>query len=142
MSNIRLFEPVFNDAFESMFKRFLSPSWFELDTNSLEIRLDVTEKNGSYFVNADLPGVKKEDINVTIDGNVIQIDAEVKRDFESKDSAGKILKSERYVGAVSRTFTVAQDVEDAKAVASYENGVLSLELPKKETSTSRHLQIH
>lgn len=142
MNNLRLFEPAFNDAFESMFKRFLTPAWFDVDNNSLEMRVDVAEKNGNYLVYADLPGVKKEDINVQIDGNVVQIDAEVKRDNESKDEAGKILRSERYCGAVSRTFTVAQDVDDTKAKATYENGVLTLELPKKSTSSSKQLLIN
>ena len=141
MSNLRLFEPVLNDSFESMFKRFMAPMRVETDTGSLDVRVDVTEKDGTYTVRADLPGVKKEEINVRIDGNMVQIDAEVKHEKDTKDSGGKVLRSERYYGAVSRAFTLAQDVDEAKATAKYENGVLTLELPKKATTAAKRLAI-
>lgn len=130
MSNLRSFESTLSDPFENMFKRFMAPMRMELENAALDIRVDVTETDGLYKVRADLPGVKKEDINVRIDGNIIQIDAEAKKEKETKDSGGKILRSERWQGAVSRTFTVAQDVDEAKASAKYEDGVLTLELPK------------
>ncbi len=141
MSNLRLFEPALSDSFESMFKRFMAPMRVEAEGGSLDMRVDVSEKDGTYTVRADLPGVKKEDINVRIDGNIVQIDAEVKRDKDTKDSGGKVLRRERYYGAVSRAFTVAQDVDEAKAVAKYENGVLTLELPKKATTESKRLTV-
>ena len=141
MSSLRLFEPALNDSFESMFKRFMAPMRSEADNGSLDMRVDVSEKDGTYTVRADLPGVKREDINVRIDGNIVQIDAEVKRDKDTKDSGGKVLRSERYYGAVSRAFTVAQDVDESKAVAKYENGVLTLELPKKATTESKRLTV-
>jgi HSP20 family protein len=141
MSNLRLFEPVLNDSFESMFKRFMAPMRVETDTGSLDVRVDVTEKDGTYTVRADLPGVKKDEINVRIDGNMVQIDAEVKHEKDTKDSGGKVLRSERYYGAVSRAFTLAQDVDESKATAKYENGVLTLELPKKATTAAKRLAI-
>jgi HSP20 family protein len=141
MSNLRLFEPAISDSFESMFKRFLAPTWFESDLSPLEMRVDVAEKNGFYTVHANLPGVKKEDINVRIDGNLVQIDAEVKKEKDMKEDGNKLLRSERYYGSMSRSFTVAQDVDDANAKAKYEDGVLTLELPKKTTSTSKQLMI-
>ncbi len=141
MSNLRLFEPALSDPFENMFKRFMAPIRMELENGSLDIRLDVTEVDGMYKVRADLPGVKKDDINVRIDGNIIQIDAESKREKETKDTGGKVLRSERWQGAVSRVFTVAQDVDDAKATAKYEDGVLTLELPKKASSASKKITI-
>jgi HSP20 family protein len=142
MRNLRLFEPALNDSFESMFKRFMAPMRVQGEGGSLDMRVDVTEKDGSYTVRADLPGVKKDDINVPIDGNIVQIDAEVKHDKDMKDSGGKVLRSERYCGTVSRAFTVAQDVDEAKAVAKYENEVLTLELPKKATTASKRLTVH
>ena len=141
MSNLRLFEPALSDSFESIFKRFMAPMRVQGEGGSLDMRVDVSEKDGSYTVRADLPGVKKEDINVRIDGNIVQIDAEVKREKDTKDSGGKVLRSERYYGSVSRAFTVAQDVDEAKAVAKYENGVLTLELPKKATTESKRLTV-
>ena len=141
MSNLRLFEPVLNDSFESMFKRFMAPMRVETDTGSLDVRVDVTEKDGTYTVRADLPGVKKDEINVRIDGNMVQIDAEVKHEKDTKESGDKVLRSERYYGAVSRAFTLAQDVDEAKATAKYEDGVLTLELPKKATTAAKRLAI-
>lgn len=140
MTNLRVFEPAL-DSFESMFKRLMAPMRFEGESRALEMRVDVSEKENAYTVRADLPGVKKEDINVRIDGNIVQIDAETKQEKETKDDGGKVLRSERYYGAISRAFTLAQDVDEAKATAKCENGVLTLVLPKKATSTAKKLAI-
>lgn len=140
MANLSIFEPVFTDSFEPMFRRFLAPMRSELDTNALQIRVDVEENDKSYTVHADMPGVKKEDINVRIDGNIVQIDAETKHEKEVKEK-GKVLRSERYFGSISRTFSLNQDVDEAKAIAKYENGVLNLELPKKEATASKRLTV-
>ena len=146
MSNLRLFEPrlfepALSDPFESMFKRFMAPMRMEFENGSLDMRLDVTEKDGIYQVRADIPGVKKDDINVRIDGNVIQIEAEAKKQKDTKGNGGKVLRSERWEGAVSRTFSVAQDVDESKATAKYEDGVLTLELPKKASTASKRISI-
>ena len=106
------------------------------------MRLDVSENDKAYIVKADIPGVKKEDINVRIDGNVVQIDGEVKREKETKGDGGKVLRSERYYGTVSRTFSLRQDVDEANADAKYADGVLTLELPKKASSAARKLTVH
>ena len=141
MTNLRLFEPSIRDPFESMFRRFMAPARFEKTPADMDIRIDVVEKNGAFKVRADLPGVKKEDINVRIDGNMVQIDAETKTEKETKGEGGKLLCSERYYGSVSRAFSLAQDVDESKAVAKYEDGVLTLELPKKTGSASKKLAI-
>lgn len=146
MSNLRLFEPrlfepALGDTFESMFRRFMAPMALDVEGGAMDMRVDVTEVDGLYKVRADLPGVKKDDINVRIDGNVVRIDAEVKQQKETKEEGGKVLRSERYHGAVSRAFTVAQDVDDAKVTAKFEDGVLTLELPKKATAASKRIAI-
>ena len=141
MSNLGLFEPVLSDPFDSMFKRFMAPMRLQAESGSLDMRVDVSEKDGLYTVRADLPGVKKEDINVRIDGNIVQIDAEVKKEKDTKGDEGKVLRSERYHGSVSRAFTLAQDLDEAKAVAKFDNGVLTLELPKKATSAAKRLTV-
>ena len=105
------------------------------------MRIDVAEKDNAYEVKADIPGVKKEDINVRIDGNVVQIDAEVKREKETKGDGDKVLRSERYYGNISRTFSLAEDVDDSKAEAKYADGVLTLQLPKKATAASRKITV-
>jgi HSP20 family protein len=141
-TRLSLLEPSFTDPFESAFRRLLSPARFDPEAQALDMRLDVSERDNAYVVKADIPGVKKEDINVRIDGNVVQIDAEVKREKETKDDGGKVLRSERYYGTVSRTFSLGQDVDEAKADAKYVDGVLTLELPKKASAAAKTLTVH
>jgi len=140
MTNLRVFEPSI-DSFETLFKRLMAPMRFEGESRALAMRVDVSEKEDAYTVRADLPGVKKENINVRIDGNIVQIDAEVKEEKDTKEGEGKVLRSERYYGSISRAFTLAQDVDEAKATAKCENGVLTLVLPKKTSSTSKKLTV-
>lgn len=137
MSRLSLFDPSLSEPVESMFRRFMSPRIFDKDIfEGMDVRVDIVEKNGSYKVRADLPGVKKEDINVRIDGNIVHIDAETEDAKEFKEDGGKVLRSERYYGSISRTFSLADDVDESKATAKYSDGVLSLELPKKAASAS------
>jgi HSP20 family protein len=141
MSNLRLTDPTFGDSVESAFRRFLSPVSFDADVPELQMRLDVAEKENAYEIKADLPGVKKEDINIRIDGNVVQIDAEIKRDKETRSNGNKVLRSERYRGSMSRSFSLSQDVDESKSQARYADGVLTLELPKKASGTAKKLQV-
>ena len=142
MTSLRIFEPLNSDTFDAMFRRFMTPLRMDFQLPAAEdMRVDVTEAGDSYKVSADLPGVNKEDINVSIDGNLVTIEAEMKRSKETTDKSGKVLRSERYSGLMSRAFTLTQDVDDTKATARYEDGVLTLELPKKESSPTRRLAI-
>ena len=106
-----------------------------------QIKVDVKESAEGYTVHAEIPGVPKEDIQVAVDGNVVTLRAEVKQqDSSSRDE--KVLRSERYYGAVSRSFQLAMDVDQAQAKAKYDNGVLTLTLPKKlVTSGAQRLTI-
>lgn len=105
------------------------------------MRLDVSESDAGYTVKAEIPGMKKEDIAVSIDGNTVSIAAEAKREKEVKEGE-KVLRSERYYGSLSRMMTLPVDVDPAKATASYENGVLTLELPKAPGVEARRLPVH
>jgi HSP20 family protein len=137
MSRLNLFDPTLTEPVESMFRRFWSPRLIGKDfLEDFDVRVDVVEKNGTYKVLADLPGVKKEDINVRIDGNIVHIDAQTQDSKEFKEDGGKVIRSERYYGSVSRAFSLAEDVDESKATAKYSDGVLSLELPKKAASSS------
>ena len=140
MTPLRVNDPGFGESIESAFRRFLSPWSGDIDTAPLRMRLDIAETPEAYEVKADLPGVHKEDISVRIHGNVVQIDAEVRRDKEGKAS-DRVLRSERYQGSVSRSFSLAQDVDDSKVEARYDKGVLSLVLPKRAQDGSRKVQI-
>jgi HSP20 family protein len=141
MSSLRLFDPTFTDNFDTAFRRFFAPTAFESEVPELKMRIDVTEKDNAYEVKADIPGVKKEDINVRIDGNVVQIDAQVRREKETRGNGDKVLRSERYDGNVSRTFSLADDVDDSKAEAKYADGVLTLALPKRTTAASKKVTV-
>jgi HSP20 family protein len=138
---LRVLDPAFGNSFETALRHFFSPLQLETPDVPLQMRIDVAEKDGGYSVKADVPGVKKEDINVRIDGNVVQIDAEVKNEKDTKSNGDKVLRSERYYGSISRTFSLGQEVDEAKAVAKYADGVLTLDLPKKATSQAHKLAI-
>jgi HSP20 family protein len=106
----------------------------------MQIKMDVKEDDSAYTVHADIPGVKKEDIQVSIEGNQISISAETKMEKEEKKGE-KVLRSERYIGKVARSFTLAHEVDEAKSEAKYSDGVLELTLPKKAASAARKLAI-
>ena len=105
------------------------------------MRVDVTEDTAAYTVKAEIPGMKKEDIAVTIDGNTVSIAAEVKRENEVKEGE-TVLRSERYYGSVSRMLTLPLEVNPGKAEATYAGGVLTLVLPKAPGSEVRRLAVH
>lgn len=141
MSKLRTLEPAFSDSFETALRRFFTPIAFETGPQNLKMRVDLSEKDNAYQVKADIPGVKKEDINVRIDGNVVQIDAEINHEKETKGNGDKLLCSERHWGSISRTFSLAHDIDDTKVQAKYADGVLTLELPKKNTSTLKKVTV-
>lgn len=104
------------------------------------IKMDVKEGDRDYTIHAELPGVSKDDIHVTIDGNTVSINAEVKKTSEEKEG-DKVLRSERYYGKVYRSFSLGQDVDEAGAKAKFDKGVLELVLPKKAITAARKLAI-
>ena len=105
-----------------------------------QIRVDVKESDKAYTVHAEVPGVSKDEIHVSIDGNVVTLRAEIKQ-ADTQTSDEKVLRSERYYGAVARSFQLASDIDQAQAKAKYENGVLTLTLPKKAAGGSQRLAI-
>lgn len=102
--------------------------------------MDVEENDKAYVVKAEVPGVKKEDINVQIDGNVVSISAESKQEKDIKEN-GKVIRSERYYGSLSRSFSLASEVDQGAAVAKYADGILELTLPKKTNAGAKKLAI-
>lgn len=140
MANITRFDPfdISNtDPFDEVFKGFFRPMRMD---SQLQIKMDVKEDDKSYTVHAEMPGVNKEDIQVTIDGNQVSISAEVKQQKEEKEGE-KVLRSERYYGKVARSFTLGSDVDESKAEAKYLHGVLELVLPKKAATSARKLTV-
>ena len=141
MSNITRFDP-FNELVDDLFKGFfVRPLAYEGRGDGLpRIKVDVAEKNGAYTVTAELPGVKKEDIRVSIDGAQVTLAAEVKREKEvSRDE--RVLHTERTFGAVTRSFTLPQELDEAGAEAKFRDGVLELTLPKKAAAARKQIAI-
>lgn len=98
------------------------------------IRLDVNENEEAYQVSAEVPGINKEDVHVSVEGNIVSIRVESRRTQEEKDG-DTVLRSERYYGVQTRRFSLAQDIDESRASAKCENGVLELILPKKKSGT-------
>ncbi len=139
MASIVRFDP-FVDSFEDMVRRVFRPVRWEGEDQPLQIKVDVEEDDKSYKVKAEVPGVKKEDINVQIDANVVSISAESKREKDVKQN-GKVIRSERYYGSLYRSFSLGQDVDQAGATAKYTDGILELTLPKKAASAAKKLAV-
>jgi HSP20 family protein len=129
-----------DDSMENLMRRMWRPMRVK-GAEALDIAIDVSENDTSYTVKAEVPGVKKEDINVSIDGNQVAITAEVKKEHEEKKGE-KVLRSERYYGSMYRSFSLPMDVDQAKAEAKYNNGVLELTLPKKAGTAAKKLEVH
>jgi HSP20 family protein len=105
-----------------------------------KISMDVKESDKDYTVHAEIPGVNKEDIKVSVQGGAVTISAEVRQvDKQTQDE--RTLREERYYGTVSRSFQLANDVDADGARARYENGVLTLTLPKRQANGHRQLRI-
>ncbi|MFC5581120.1 Hsp20/alpha crystallin family protein [Rhodanobacter terrae] len=128
-----------NAPFDDIFRGFgLRPQWSELEAP--DVRIDVSENDGAYRVKAEMPGVDKNDIDVSINGNQVAISAEIKRESKKKDDERDIC-TERYYGQVYRSFSLPDEVDSGKASAHYEGGVLTLELPKQKSSSARKLTV-
>src|SRR5436305_12734368 len=141
MASVQRFDP-FNELVDDLCKGFLvRPLSYEGRNETLRrMKVDVAERNGAYTVTAELPGVKKEDIQVTIDGAQVTLTAEVKREREAAQDE-RVLHAERIFGKASRTFTLPQEVDEAKAEAKFRDGVLELALPKKSATQRKQISI-
>ena len=137
MANVTRFDPFAELArFNPMrdFEDFFTPRGWRAVMRTLpeapQIRMDVSEDDKTYRVKAEIPGVKKEDILVAIDGNQVSITAQVRKEEEEKKGE-TVIRSERYYGENARSFTLMNDIDAAAAEAKYQDGVLQLTLPKK-----------
>lgn len=132
---------VFGNLLDSMLDDFLAPATEAgREGTVFSPRLDLTENDKGYLIEADLPGVAKSDLKVSVDGQRVMIEAEVKRETERKEG-DTVVHAERIVRKYARSLELPGEVDDANAVAKLENGVLSLVLPKKQAVQSRLLTI-
>jgi HSP20 family protein len=125
---------LFNDLFRP------AVAW-EARVEALPIRIDVRETAEAYTVLADLPGVKKEDIHVEIEGNEVTLSAETRREAQPKEGE-KVLRTERTFGKSVRRFALPVELDEAKAAAKFTDGVLELTLPKKASVAARKIEIN
>jgi HSP20 family protein len=142
MANVTRFDP-FNDIVDDLFKGFFVRPVAYDNRGAFEsprLKVDVAEKNGAYQVTAELPGVRKEDIQVSVDGAQVTLSAEVKREKEIAEGE-RVLHSERVYGKVSRSFTLPQELDEAKVEARFREGVLELTLPKKAAAARKAITI-
>jgi HSP20 family protein len=140
MANLTRLDPL-NELVDDLFKGFfVRPVSFEGRGEAPRMKVDVAEKNGAYAITAELPGVRKEDIQVTIDGAQVTLSAEVKREKEVQQDE-RILHTERSFGKVTRSFSLPQELDEAKAEAKFRDGVLELTLPKKAAAARKQISI-
>jgi HSP20 family protein len=140
MSKVQLPDVFTNDPFEDMFRGFFRPVRWEGAPQTPQIKVDVSEDDKAFVVKAEIPGVKKEDIDVRVDGGQLTISAEVKKESDEKKE-GRVLRSERYYGYVSRAFSLGSEIDQGKVDASYNDGVLQLTLPKKGSTEVQRIAV-
>ena len=127
-----LFDEFFNDPFEMnmLLPRGRDPLYGKHSKNLM--KTDVRETEGSYELDIDLPGFKKDDVNVELKNGYLTIAASKSLDKDEKDQKGRYIRQERYAGAMSRSFYVGEDVQPSEISAKFENGILQLSVPKAE----------
>ena len=140
MANVTRFS-AFDDTLDDLFRGFfVRPVSFDSPAGAAQFRVDVTENENAYRLHAEIPGVKKEDIQITVDGDTVAVSAEVKNEKDAKNG-DRVLRSERYYGKVYRAFTLGQPVDETATAAKYADGVLEVTLPKKAAVQAKRITI-
>jgi HSP20 family molecular chaperone IbpA len=128
---------LFDDIFDNMFR---TPTY----TNNAVMKTDVHEKDGKYILDVEIPGYKKEDVKISLFNGTLTISAEHNETNEEKDAKGRVLRQERYSGTCTRSFYVGDAIRDTDVKASFDNGILKIEIPteqKKEEETKKFIDI-
>lgn len=122
---LNLFDEFFNDPF------FTGTSEKSEDSRKLPVmRTDITEREGNYLLEIELPGFKKEDIKAELKDGYLTISAETSASNENTDGHGTVIRKERYTSSCKRTFFVGEHTRQEDIRAGFENGVLKLQVPK------------
>ena len=142
MANLNTYDPFNDTGLDELFRGFFRPVRVENAgrQGAGAIKMDVTEDDKSYIVHAEIPGVNKESIQVTIEGNQVTLGAEVKREKEIKDGQ-RALRTERYYGTLYRSFALPTELDEAASEAKYDRGVLELRLAKKAQPSGKKLSV-
>lgn len=136
MTRSHRLDDFFKDFAPGMLVRPLRDNWI---WDGQDMPIDIRETEQAYMVEAEIPGVDKKDIQVSIQDNAVTVRAETRR--SSEQTLGNCIRQERYEGQISRTVTLPGPVDESKAHAHYEQGVLKLNLPKSPGSTQKTLSI-
>ena len=139
MANITRYDP-FEDFFKDFGKGFWVKPFAMPAQTELTMKIDVSEDDKGFTVKADIPGVKKEDIQVDIDEDNVSVRAEVKQEKQEKKDE-KVVYSERSYGMVSRSFSLPAAIDAKGAKAEYKDGVLNLMLPKKSNGSAKRISV-
>lgn len=134
-----LLDNLVRSTFRPLSQRLRDDGWSD---ELRSIRMDVTETEQAYRVHAELPGIRKEDVNVSIDGNRVTLSAQSRKENVTRDEQERVLSSERFFGDLRRTIQLPEAIDDAQAEAKFSDGMLELTLPKKVGGSSRRLEIH
>ena len=140
MATLTRFDDAFDDLLRGFFVRPVGFEGTQKQAAPAQFRVEVTEGEQAYTLRAEIPGVKKDDINISIDGDQVAISAEVKNEKDVKEGE-RVLRSERYYGKVYRAFALGQPVDENGAAAKYADGILELTLPKKAAAQAKRIEI-
>jgi len=140
MQNLISYDPRTETGFDELFRGFFKPVRLEGAATPVTIKMDVIETENGYLVHSEMPGVKKQDIDVAIEGNQVTITAEVKREWETKEG-DRLLRNERYFGNIYRNFTLPAELDESACEAKYDNGILELKLVQKAAAPGKRLAI-
>ena len=138
MANISRFDPFFD--VDDLFRGLRLAPMRRTEEVAPKMKLEVQEDDKNYTIHAEVPGAKKDDIKVSIDGNQVSISAEIKRESEKKEK-GQVVHSERYYGTVYRSFALDSAVDESRGAATYKDGILELVLPKKSSGGPTKLTV-
>lgn len=146
MTALTRFDPrkdLMPDSMPEFVRSFMRMADWPVRAAADDMKLDVSENDKEYLIKAEIPGARKEDISISVDGNYVTLSAEVKEEKKEtrKHNGERTLLQEMRYGNVTRGFTLPHDVDDKSADAKYENGVLSLTLPKRAPTTSKAITI-
>lgn len=115
---------------------FTDPFGYETKKTADLMRTDIQEKDNGYEITMNLPGVKKEDVKAELKDGYLTISAVSNSEKDEKDQEGRYIRRERYTGSCSRSFYVGEEVTQEEIKAKFENGILTMDIPKKEAKAA------
>jgi HSP20 family protein len=132
---------VFGDFDGLMGHWFRAPTMVHREDNAKAPAMDISESESAFMVKAEVPGVSREDLDVTISDGVLTISAEPHKEKKDEEKSGRLIRQERYNGKFVRSFRLGVDIDETKVEAHYEHGVLNLVLPKTAQVKPRKVDI-